>query len=622
VKTTSLEWALRYAELGLRVIPIVRKHKMPAMEGWRDAATDSSVTIRGWWEGGFRACDVGIVTGAGSDIFVLDVDPGRGGEEALASLVREHGPLPDTVECLTGGRGTHHYFRMPEGIDIRNATDVAGYRGLDVRGEGGFVVAPPSVHESDRSYEWEASSTIGEVEIAPAPGWLLDLLRAGRENGSSQGHRRRPSVTPARIPVGCRNSTLASLAGRLRRDGYDPEEIEPLLLKVRERRCDGLDESGAPFPEEEVLAIAEGMARYEPAHTIGIVRRGSPLAQESWRSLAEIMAGEKPERPPPILGDGLIPERSLAVLYGQSNLGKTYLVLTLILSVVAGRDFFGWQTRPCNVLYLCPELDLAEFWDRVEAIEAAECSRLAQDPDAPAVRRVLEQARERVFPVTGDMLPQLPDLNKPEDRKALVEACRAHEAKLLALDPFSFFRSGREGDNDEMISVMHGLHEIKVQADTTPLLVHHPRKGQQGKEDAGFDAMRGAGAIAAHSRVILRLEEKWGRLRLSCEKATHTRRSEPIWLDRLESGALVRTQPAADPSVERDERAEAVMAYVANQEGREIDLEEIMTAVPEVSDVKGPTVRGYLRREIEVEDREPRIEAVGTTKDRRWKARW
>jgi hypothetical protein len=454
------------------------------------------------------------------------------------------------------------------------------------------------------------------VEVAEAPPWVLELLDRPRPDAITEGKEGHPLKVPERIPVGRRNSTLTSLGGALRRDGYTPDEIEALLLEARRLRCDDVDHSDHPFPEEEAHRIARGLDRYEPEHSIRPIDPDNWLSDACKRSLAEIMAGEKPAQRPAILGDGLLPERSAGSLFGPPNLGKTELAIIMALAVAAGRDLFGWATTASNVLYLCPELDLTEFWERVEAIEAAECSIRGWNPAAPTVLASLERARERIFPVTADMLTRLPDLREPDDCQAIIDACRAREARLLLLDPLALFHSANENSNEEMLGVMRTLHEIKTGADTTPFLIHHNRKGKPGVKDPGFDAMRGAGAIAAHARVILRLEESRGKLCLSCEKATHSRRPDPIWLERLHSGALVRSSPPADRGKDAATRIEAAVEYL--QSGpHELTLAELRERVPILQEVGGRTVRNYLKQEASRDN--PRVVATGTTSNRRWK---
>ena len=154
----TLTAALDYAERGLRVLPIMPGGKRPPMRAWQDAATTDPETIRLWWTGLYADHGVGIATGAGSGVFVLDVDisDGKAGDETLRALEDSYGPLTDTVRVITGSGGAHIYYRMPEGVEIRNDAGRKLGPGLDIRGEGGQVVAPPTIHPTTgRAYEWE-----------------------------------------------------------------------------------------------------------------------------------------------------------------------------------------------------------------------------------------------------------------------------------------------------------------------------------------------------------------------------------------------------------------------------------------------------------------------------------
>ena len=174
--TTSLDQALAYARRGWRVIPIPPGQKFPrGVTVWQVDGTTDEAKIRHWWT---NAPDhgIGIVTGAESGLWVLDVDVAgdKIGDETLADLCDAYGPLPDTHEVITGSGGRHLYFAWPtNGQIVTNSASGRLGPGLDVRGEGGFVVAPPSLHANGQRYELEASSP---DHTAPAPGWLLALL--------------------------------------------------------------------------------------------------------------------------------------------------------------------------------------------------------------------------------------------------------------------------------------------------------------------------------------------------------------------------------------------------------------------------------------------------------------
>ena len=160
--------ALEYAQRGWRVVPILPGTKRPALNQWQDAATTSTAQINQWWKGSQSSCGVGIATGKQSGIWVLDIDD----RDALYELEREHGELPATLTSITGSGGEHQIYLWPaDGRTIHNSASSI-LDGIDVRGEGGQIVAPPTIHPNGNPYEWDEQCDT----IATAPEWLLDLI--------------------------------------------------------------------------------------------------------------------------------------------------------------------------------------------------------------------------------------------------------------------------------------------------------------------------------------------------------------------------------------------------------------------------------------------------------------
>lgn len=224
------------------------------MNGVKDATNDLH-QVRQWWQS-WPDANVGIACGP-SKLVVLDIDPRHGGDEALRDLVYGR-DWPDTPTAITGGGGQHYYFRAPEGTPIRNSSGVLG-PGIDVRGDGGYVVAPPSSHASGRTYEWEAGLAPGEVKAASLPQWVIDLLT------SNPTRRQHESTAGQIIPEGHRDQALTSLAGTMRRRGMTAESIEAALLAENRARC------VPPLPDADVRRIARSVARYPAAAEFPIV---------------------------------------------------------------------------------------------------------------------------------------------------------------------------------------------------------------------------------------------------------------------------------------------------------------------------------------------------------------
>ena len=180
--------ALDYAAKGFPVLPThglmgdyctCGKHKSdpkpckagkhPASEhGYKDATTNAE-TIRAWWVDKPWA-NVAITTHGGR-FFVLECDVKHGGDETIAKFFTEHGAMPPTPTARSGGGGTHWYFRYPVGATIKSRSDVA--QGVDVRGDSGYVLAPPSNHVSGGHYTWITDLS---TPLADAPDWVLGLV--------------------------------------------------------------------------------------------------------------------------------------------------------------------------------------------------------------------------------------------------------------------------------------------------------------------------------------------------------------------------------------------------------------------------------------------------------------
>ncbi|BEQ14413.1 bifunctional DNA primase/polymerase [Desulfoferula mesophila] len=185
----NLEAALAYARLGWKVLPVyssndpkcIKPGKQAHIKKWQDDASSDPQQIEEWW-GQWPDANVGILTGAASGIFVLDVDmkPDKDGEASLAALEKKQGSLPPTVMAHTGSGGRHFFFKYPQRGEIGNSAGRIG-PGLDVRGDNGYVVAPPSDHISGGVYAWDEDHHPDDMKPAEAPQWLLDKIKSQKQ---------------------------------------------------------------------------------------------------------------------------------------------------------------------------------------------------------------------------------------------------------------------------------------------------------------------------------------------------------------------------------------------------------------------------------------------------------
>jgi len=239
---------LQLAQKGLAVFPCQPRGKEPACDTGLLAATTDAERIDRWWKS-ISDLNIGVATGTVSGIFVLDID-GDEGEASLRQVEQQHGALPPTVEAITG-KGRHCYFRMRG--SIRNSAGQIGV-GLDIRGDGGYVIAPPSVHPSGRAYTWSVDARDNFVD---APDWLHTLISAANgkgKTGKPLEHWHKVLTEPIRN--GERNTTLASIAGKLLHAGLkDGFLLYDLIMCVNIARCE------QPLPAGEVEAIVISVMR-------------------------------------------------------------------------------------------------------------------------------------------------------------------------------------------------------------------------------------------------------------------------------------------------------------------------------------------------------------------------
>lgn len=237
--------ALDYADRGLRTFPTAGKIPRTP-RGCLDATVDRD-RIAEWWSR-WPDADIGVATGGG--LIVLDVD-GEHGADTLHDLERAHSPLPATVAVITGSGGAHYYLKSA--APVRNSAGKLG-AGLDVRGDGGYVVCPPSSHESGRRYEWCVPPD--EAEFAPLPGWLLDRLTEPARGAARPASEWR-ALAAGGAELGRRNDSCAKLAGHLLARQVDPHVVLELVSAWDTAR------NRPPLGRDEVQRTVASIARAE-----------------------------------------------------------------------------------------------------------------------------------------------------------------------------------------------------------------------------------------------------------------------------------------------------------------------------------------------------------------------
>jgi len=218
--TRFLRAALRYAELGFRVFPLKPESKEPLVKDWPNQATNDRKIIQEWWSK-YPNANIAILTGYYEHGFfcVLDFDPRNGGGWYSNA---DESVLPPTCVVITGSDGRHYYYLTDEPIPTKKLKE-----GVDLKGVGGYVVAPVSIHPNGNDYKWMEGRALGRFELARLPDWAFFEAIGGDDR---KGHWR---LNPP-IPLGSRHNYVVSLAGVLWNAGLTIEQIVTIIRKVVE----------------------------------------------------------------------------------------------------------------------------------------------------------------------------------------------------------------------------------------------------------------------------------------------------------------------------------------------------------------------------------------------------
>lgn len=244
-----LNAAITYAtKYGWAVFPVSPETKKPLTPHGCLDAKKSPGAIRAWWKRHPEA-SVGIATGSISGLVVIDEDldeiKGKNGAQSVRIWERDHGKLPETVSVVTGRGGSHLYYHYT-GNDIGNRAGVLD--GVDVRGEGGYVVAPPSTHPNGTEYIWDIGPD--DIEVHELDEVVRELVLTEKDKKSESFQ------APEVIQNGQRNDTLFRAACSLQQQGYSDAMILSGLKELNERCV-------VPLDDDEVDRIYQSALKYK-----------------------------------------------------------------------------------------------------------------------------------------------------------------------------------------------------------------------------------------------------------------------------------------------------------------------------------------------------------------------
>lgn len=270
-------YAPYYGSIGWKVLPLSGKH--PLIKNWPTLASNDTEQILEWGKQ-WPHSNIGIKTGRDSGIFVIDID-GEAGEQSLIALIAQHGEFEETRQARTG-RGRHLYFLYPDGVEIRNDAGRKLGTGIDVRGEGGYVVAPGSIHpENGQQYEWLNSQAV----LKEAPVWLVNRL--AQTEATHAPRTVIPAQTESRQLTHYANKALASAQNRIVQAS---QGIRNHTLNSEAYSIGQLVASGALSEHEAQASLEEAghAAGLTPLEIVRTIQSGLQAGQKQPRDLSTL----------------------------------------------------------------------------------------------------------------------------------------------------------------------------------------------------------------------------------------------------------------------------------------------------------------------------------------------
>jgi hypothetical protein len=482
---TALEdSAVAYAQNdGLYVFPLAPRGKTPLTSHGLEDATTELLTIETWWAR-WPEANVAIRTG---DLIVIDEDrPG-----ALSELAQSAGEeIPETRIARTG-KGRHYYFVQPAGQRIRNTAGKLA-PGIDTRGDGGYVVAPPSIHPDGGIYAWE--STAAPVVL---PEWIVaKLATAERKTSTTLLDRSTPYGqraleaevhAVATAPEGTRNDRLNEAAfalGQLAASGEVDEHDAQVSLQAAARAC-GLSEREA----DQTIASGFGSGLSEPRKApdngratlaaVPKIQEPEPTGRiqiEDWATFNRNSQAELE-----FLIDELWPTKSFAFIASPPKKGKTWLGLAAAISIATGKTFIATFTipEPRPVLYLALEGARASLRARIGALARG----LNIDPDSNQLDKLDIAYRPRGI-----------NLADPSWAAEIANLAAEHEYAVIFVDVLRNAARIKENDQAEF-SHLRMLLEPALAHTSIALLHHFTKLSELSKERTPAERMSGSGAM-------------------------------------------------------------------------------------------------------------------------------
>jgi RecA-family ATPase len=525
----SPKWAIPLDQLW-SVIPVRARDKRPAIGQWREYQLEPAAheTVAQWAAN--DTLNAGIVTGAVSGLIVLDLD----NAEAIAEA--EKRGLPETVTVQTG-KGRHVYFRHCGG-QVSNRAGL--FPGADLRGDGGFVVAPGSVHPSGAVYRWLASPET--MPLADPPAWLLALIdRSAPMPPPEPPHAPQQALQgqPGHVdsPEGVAALDAECLAIRRAGAGRQESTLNAGAFKVGALVASGaltvetarreLIAAGMAMPNHRADPWDAGLieSKVDRALADGSAETGTDvIACLDWAALASV----SPEQTRFVIPK-LAPAGEVTLFTGAGSAGKSLLAQQLATALAAGVPTLGIEMGQAPAIYLtAEETPKALHWRQAHINAALGLDMANQGPlYCASLRGRLDNA------ICGDdgrgRVALLPGYHR------LAALIRRTGAAFVALDNIAHLFTGNENDRGDVTQFANALNRLAGETGAAIILLGHPNKafGQGHREGNGFSGST-AWINAVRSQFLIEHDLDTDVRTITLGKANYARKGEAlrmVWHD-------------------------------------------------------------------------------------------
>ena len=533
--------AHQYAAAGLAVLPL-KPDKTPfTAHGIYDATKDDA-QISKWWAQ-WPTANIGIATGQVSGgICVIDQDEknGKHGIEAFEAWIDENMLyIDDTWESQTASGGRHTFFRSTLPV----ANRVGWLKGVDVRGDGGYVVVPPSVLADGSTYSWLTSPSDLEAPITneddPNVEQLVSEINRKGGNGT-------PLVVPETIVTGGRNDMLYKMACSMQAKGMSDAAILAAVKAENAAKC------SPPLGDFEIdklvrsaLTKEKGNAVKEPTTADPQAKANSKMdfAPQPLYSAKELMSSEdKPlkvyvgDEKTPLLSEGTV------VLAAPPKLGKSWFCLNLAIALTTGADFLGFKTTQCHVQYY----------------DLEQSRRLKRKRISMAIEQLGIEVPEGLY-----VADRLQGIGRGLEEQIEFDMQNDPQIGVFIIDVFTYVETGRKNTETEYqwtYKNFNIINELARKYSISIILVLHTRKSKD--PDHPFDDILGSTANqGASSHMIVLAKSKFNSA--SVHLYAQGRETEGvIELDYINDGGRLKLTDAK--SDEPDDIAEFMESEIRN----------------------------------------------------------